>query len=96
MIGELQNFVKAEKLSKESFQAYEIAKEEIVTAKAVIFEQCIKALGNDRKSAVKYLLDAEEMGAGTDGSYVCYYMGLPSSYITEFDEILYEEPKDLV
>jgi hypothetical protein len=54
------------------------------------FETSIKKymdMGQTRKDAIRWILQAEELDNEKDASYICYSLGLPYSMETEFKEI---------
>jgi len=54
------------------------------------FEASVKEymnMGQTRKDAIRWILQAEELDNEKDAGYICYSLGLPYSMKTEFKEI---------
>ena len=54
------------------------------------FEASVKEymnMGQTRKDAIRWILQAEELDNEKDAGYICYSLGLPYSMETEFKEI---------
>ena len=47
----------------------------------------IKEGAGDRKTAIKWILQGEELDKEQDKSYICYSLGLPCSFEKEFIEV---------
>lgn len=48
----------------------------------------IKNGAGDRKTAIKWILQGEELDKERDKGYICYSLGLPYSFEKEFTEVL--------
>jgi len=82
----MENDLSASLESKLSHEAAE-ERQNVVEFEVEVAEM-LEIGAQDRRTAIRWILDAEELGAQWTGDYATWRMGLPKTYVAEFEATL--------